>query len=334
MQKYSEVKQYKLVTLIILYFLFSTAFAACPASIKAQDLMPPLMRNLVFQRVWKTVADNYVYEDFRGIDWQSSKENYAKDILHARSNKAFYLSLDQMIYDLNDDHSVYLAPWESCIEDEQILEDESQQSDQPQEKLEEVTLERLEANPTVVLATVTSFDSQFVDEAFTLELRNLLLEGSVDTLIIDLRNNYGGYIDTAFNMLGHFVQGKLGLEIDRQGQYPIIISSGRYFNRLKDTQVIVFVNEESHSASELFAGILQLERGALIVGSRSAGNTELLLPFDFLDGSRLWLAVSSFRLRNGINLEGQGVIPDILVEADSDYLEAALRHLDNRLVSQ
>ncbi len=328
------MKQQKLATLIILCFIFSTAFATCPATIKAQDLMPPLMRNLVFQRVWKTVADNYVYEDFRGVDWQNSKESYAKDILNVKSNKAFYLSLDQMIYDLNDDHSVYLAPWESCLEDENILEDEVQQTQNPQERIAEVTLERLERYPTVVLATVNSFDSEFVDEAFTLELRNMFLEGSVDTLIIDLRNNYGGYLDSAFNMLGHFVQGKLGLEIDREGQHPLVISAGRYFNRLKDTQIFVFVNEESHSASELFAGILQLERGALIVGNRSAGNTEILLPFNFLDGSRLWLAVSSFRLRNGISLEGQGVIPDILVDANSDYLEAALRYLDSRLVIQ
>jgi len=66
----------------------------------------------------------------------------------------------------------------------------------------------------------------------------------------------------------------------------------------------------------------------VIGATASAGNTEIVMPFDFRDGSRLWLAVSSFRLRDGTNLEGRGVIPDILIYAEEDPLDVALKHLN------
>jgi C-terminal processing protease CtpA/Prc len=52
------------------------------------------------------------------------------------------------------------------------------------------------------------------------------------------------------------------------------------------------------------------------VGSQTAGNTETIYAHTFEDGSRLWLAQEGFRLQDGTNLEGVGVAPSSVVDAD------------------
>ena len=72
--------------------------------------MNPLFRSFLFERVWQTVADNYLYEDYGGLDWQHRKQAFKESSLGAKDNASFYLNVDEMIFALNDDHSVYLAP--------------------------------------------------------------------------------------------------------------------------------------------------------------------------------------------------------------------------------
>lgn len=304
------------------------AFASCPPRIDSDELMTPILRNFMFERVWQTVNDHYLYEDFGGLDWQTLKAQYREQILTVSNNQAFYTGVDDMIYALNDDHSVYLSPWDSCAEDGWEIKPDSETQETNDDIGPILTFSRLEQHKDILFIELDSFDSETVDERFTTELRNALREGDVSTVIIDLRHNYGGYLESTFNILQHFVHGKIGFEVDKEGHHPIISFRTPYFRKLENVEVIVFVDNESHSAAELTAGILQLERGATVIGTTaSAGNTEIVLPFDFRDGSRLWLAVSSFRLRDGTNLEGRGVIPDVLIKPEDDFLEAALKHL-------
>ena len=312
---------------LFILLLLGTASANCNRT-QADELMNPFMRQLIFERVWATVKDNYVYPDFHGLNWQDSKKVFSQEILTAPTNAAFYKTVDAMIYALGDDHSVYFAPWESCLE-ASVQEDSSNESPI-------IELKRLEQDPNTVLVTLKHFDTLSLDEDFSLLLRQAFKEGSFDTLILDLRHNFGGYLDTALNILGQFYYGKVGYEIDQNGVYPLTAAPGKYYRRLEDTRLIVLVDHESHSAAEIVAGVLQLERDATVIGSPSAGNTEIVLPYDFFDGSRLWLAVSSFNLRDGTNLEGQGVIPDILVEDESLVFDRVLEFLadQDKLVSR
>jgi C-terminal processing protease CtpA/Prc len=74
---------------------------------------------------------------------------------------------------------------------------------------------------------------------------------------------------------------------------------------------------------------------ARIVGTTSAGNTENLLPHNLADGSLLWLAEYAYRLPDGSLLEGKGVQPDRVVDAqwwrfapaDDPQIQAALQEL-------
>lgn len=309
----------RLFSLLFLALILNAAYANCPGTKQADELMTPLSRKLIFERVWTTVEDNYVYNDFHGIDWQASKRLYGQEVLNVNNNAAFYGTLTTMINNLQDDHSVYLAPWESCLEDADLAADTVIDS--------ALDVKRLEQNPSVVLVTLKHFDSISLDEEFNFALRQTFKEGDIKTLILDLRHNFGGYLDTAFNILGQFFYGKIGYESDKSGTYPLTNAPGKYYRRFQNTKIIVLVDHDSHSAAEIVAGVLQLERGATIIGSVSAGNTEIILPYDFLDGSRLWLAVSKFTLRNGTSLEGRGVIPDIIVEDENLVFDKVLEFL-------
>jgi len=155
--------------------------------------MTPLLRSFVFERVWQTVQDNYVYDDFGGVDWQGDKSEYRKLILQMPDNGSFYWGIDDMIYDLNDDHSVYLSPWDSCIEDGWEAEPLESDTDAEYEEATSVSFSRMKDD--ILLITLNSFDSETIDERFTTELRAALREGRVKSIILDLRNNYGGYLD-------------------------------------------------------------------------------------------------------------------------------------------
>ena len=315
------MKHYKfLITALTFTFWLGLAEASCRGIQESDELMSALSRNIIFERVWNTVDDNYIYDDFRGVDWQASKHYYGQEILKVANNAEFYETLSSMIFQLQDDHSVYLTPWETCWEDSQS----SLEPDVPETILE---LQRLEQDPRIVLIRLKHFDTTSLDEEFSLALRETFRDGDISTVILDLRHNFGGYLDTAFNILGQFFYGKLGYETDQYGTYPLKNTAGKYYRRLENTRLIVLVDHESHSAAEIVAAVLQLERGATIIGTVSAGNTEIVLPYDFLDGSRLWLAVSKFTLRNGVSLEDRGVIPDLIVQDETLVLDKVLEYL-------
>lgn len=72
----------------------------------------------VFQEVWQTVKENYLYPDFNGLDWEVVFAEYRQKIEAGMSNEDFYLAMDEMIFRLGDDHSVFLSPEQAKKEDQ------------------------------------------------------------------------------------------------------------------------------------------------------------------------------------------------------------------------
>lgn len=72
----------------------------------------------VLKEIWETVQENYLYRDFNGLDWEAVYEEYRQKIEAGMSDEDFYLAMDEMIYSLGDDHSVYLSPEEAKQEDQ------------------------------------------------------------------------------------------------------------------------------------------------------------------------------------------------------------------------
>lgn len=160
----------------------------------------------------------------------------------------------------------------------------------------------------------------------------------LDGLVLDLRNNPGGILDAAVQVVDAFVDE--GLIVYTKGRIP---SSDVSYEASADTEapdlpLVVLINGGSASASEIVAGALQDHSRAVIMGTQSfgKGSVQTVLP---LNGDHaLKLTTARYFTPKGRSIQAQGIIPDILVntgsfKADGDthyYKEADLKgHLEN-----
>lgn len=170
---------------------------------------------------------------------------------------------------------------------------------------------RLADAPSVALLTLPSFTGSAAD-AVRSELEALLAEGAPRGLIVDVRGNGGGLAPIVRGVLGHFVTGPVARRRGRTGEEAVITAIESPLRaRLANVKVAVLTDEGSSSAAELFAGALQERGRAVVVGSRSAANTEGVSSADLPDGSRLWLADTDVFLLNGRRLGDGGVTPNV-----------------------
>jgi len=175
--------------------------------------------------------------------------------------------------------------------------------------------------PGIGYVRVTSFSSD-VDELFFEEMERLQEEG-MKALILDLRNNPGGYLDSAGRMAALFVDdGVLIYARDRDGREQTYVM--RNMNPL-DIPVFILINEYSASASEVLAGSLQDHGVARLVGKTSYGKGSVQSLFHLSDGSVLKLTVQEYLTpkRRPVNLVG--LEPDVVVHGDVPQLIAALQ---------
>jgi carboxyl-terminal processing protease len=151
-------------------------------------------------------------------------------------------------------------------------------------------------------------------QTLTTTLENLTKEG-MNALILDLRNNPGGLLDSAVKVVEKFVEkdklivytkgrkGAQNLEFVSHESRPIL-----------NLPMVVLINAGSASGSEIVAGCLQDYKRAIVVGIKSfgKGSVQTLVPLS--DGSALRLTTSKYFTPSGKLIHGKGVVPDIVVE--------------------
>jgi C-terminal processing protease CtpA/Prc len=147
-------------------------------------------------------------------------------------------------------------------------------------------------------------------------------------LIIDLRGNSGGYIETLRMMLGHFFdhEVKLGDRAMRKDSKPEIVKPRGPFYQ---GNVIILIDHNSASASELFARVIQLEHRGKVIGDRSAGavmeahDLDESLGDDYKMYYGLSITSANIIMTDGKSLENAGVIPDEILTPNAADLAAA-----------
>ncbi len=148
----------------------------------------------------------------------------------------------------------------------------------------------------------------------TTTLQKLKKEGMV-ALIIDLRNNPGGLLDSAIGVAEKFVErGKLIVSTKGRKSQQNMEFTCREASPLLDLPMVVLINEGSASGSEIVAGALQDYKRAIIVGTKSFGKGSVQTVIPLSDGSALRLTTSKYFTPSGKVIHGNGVIPDIVVE--------------------
>lgn len=127
-------------------------------------------------------------------------------------------------------------------------------------------------------------------------------------LIIDLRDNGGGLLSTAVDMLDRMLpEGRVVYTQDKSG------NKEEYFSDNKesfDKPVVILVNENSASASEVFAGAMQDYEKAVLLGTTTFGKGIVQGVFDLSDGTAIKLTTSKYYTPKGRNIHGTGLEPD------------------------
>ena len=163
-------------------------------------------------------------------------------------------------------------------------------------------------------------------------LQALMDIGSLDGLILDLRVNGGGAYTELYDLLSLFTSGEVGqFHRGRRAVDPLVVEADPIDNS-QTIPLVILVGRDTESFAEIFSGTLRDVGRTKLVGQPTAGNVEIIYPYDLEDGSRLWLAEDTFESRSGERWEGEGVQPDIVVPGNwEDFTESHDPQLDAAL---
>ena len=150
-------------------------------------------------------------------------------------------------------------------------------------------------------------------------LREFEEETTSGALILDLRNNPGGLLNSVVDVTSLFIDDGLVLyEIDGSGarkDWPV-----RNNRRKQDYPMVVLINQFSASASEVLCGALMDHERATIIGTKSFGKGSVNILRSLSDGSGIYFTVAHWFTPKGTLIEGAGIEPDVVVDISPDTL--------------
>ena len=156
---------------------------------------------------------------------------------------------------------------------------------------------------------------------------------NVTGLIIDLRDNGGGLVSSVTNVLRDILpKGVIFSTVDRNGNKSETTCDGE--NEL-EIPLVVLVNRNTASASEIFAGAVQDYQNGTIVGTQTHGKGIVQDVYQLNDGSVIRLTVSHYYTPNGNDIHKKGITPDVVIEQDEnteedEQLNAAMKLLEDQ----
>lgn len=205
-------------------------------------------------------------------------------------------------------------------------------------RVEGVTVrsERTSAGRTIAVVSIAHFNPDTVarfDEA----ARNILAAGDAG-LIVDLRNDPGGFLEAAIDIAGAWAERRVVVrERTNDGRITEHRTSG--LARLQTLPTVVLVNRGTASAAEIVAGALQDYRFATVVGEQTFGKGTVQHLTNLRDGSAVKLTIAEWLTPSGRSIEGSGITPDVIIELTKEDREAkrdpqmarALQELDTKI---
>lgn len=151
-----------------------------------------------------------------------------------------------------------------------------------------------------------------------------IVDGSLrgaDGIVLDMRNDPGGYLEVAVNLSGWFFpRGTVvTTEAFRDGNDQVFRTNGN--GALKDVPVVVLVNGGSASASEILAGALRDLKQAPLVGEKTFGKGTVQELQPLKDGSSLKITIAKWLMPKGAAIEKNGLVPDYEVKLTEEDIK-------------
>lgn len=303
----------------VLTLVVGVAVGAAAMQARAAGGAPPVEDAAQrFDAVYDLVRTRYWDLTRAEVDWAALRAPFRRRALAAEDEAAFHDVLTELVGRLDDDHSRYVSPRE-------VDRTREAYGDLPcigvfsHVQAPEASPPGTDDGPVSWHLDGTLGVIRVVDLARTgaaadvREAATTLARQGAEGLALDLRGNPGGRLVEMMRTAGVFTDGFLWRVVTRWTlpmPYPALGATAT------DLPLVVLVDEDVHSAAEGLAGALQASGRARIVGARTAGNVEAVLPFCLRDGSQVWLATGVLAPLRGPTWEGEGVVPDVEVDAE------------------
>jgi len=171
---------------------------------------------------------------------------------------------------------------------------------------------------------INSFDAKTPDE-WNKEVDQILAKGGVTGIIIDLRNNPGGYLEDAVDLTSDFVKVGSTVVIEQDSSGEKVPYATEKTGRLLGLPVVVLINGGSASASEIMAGALEDLIHAKTVGTKSFGKGTVQEPIDVDNGAGLHITIAKWLTPNGTWVHGTGITPDVVIDNPTATEDAQLK---------
>ena len=142
-----------------------------------------------------------------------------------------------------------------------------------------------------------------------------LMNQGAESIILDIRNNPGGFLDEAVSVADLFLpRGIVLIERNVDGREQTFRT--RSGDIAEDVRLVVLVNENSASASEIVAAAVQDNGRGTLIGETTFGKGSVQLLYNLSDGSQLRVTYANWYTPDDVSISENGVEPDIVVEAD------------------
>jgi carboxyl-terminal processing protease len=159
--------------------------------------------------------------------------------------------------------------------------------------------------------TISRFQPS-TDEEFRDQLKDVMAQRPAG-IVLDLRNNPGGFLDVVVDVASQFLKDGLVLyDVDGDGKrtdWPV--NDGGLAQRIP---MVVLVNHGSASGSEVVSGALQGRNRAKVIGTQTFGKGSVNQAYPLSDGSSVRLTTAKWYAPNGLQISKVGITPDIIVD--------------------
>lgn len=190
----------------------------------------------------------------------------------------------------------------------------------PREIIKIKTIKSKFLKPGYAYVRISVFQEPTADDlAKAIEKLRSESNGNIKGLILDLRNNPGGLLESSIQVADNFLDAsqlkKNDLIVYTKGQYKDhqIIANATTGELLPNVPIVILINEGTASAAEIVAGALQDHKRAIVVGTRSfgKGSVQTLMPID--NNSAIKLTTALYYTPLGRSIQAEGIKPDITV---------------------
>ena len=204
--------------------------------------------------------------------------------------------------------------------------------------------------PNYAYIRITQFQER-TGEDLAKALKKLRAENkfAFNGIILDMRNNPGGLLNSSVAVSAAFLKegqlvvytegrapdSKMNLTTSPENFIRNNSEKNNYLKKLpadiKDTPMVVLINNGSASASEIVAGALQDHKRALVVGTRSFGKGSVQSILPMANGTAIKLTTARYFTPNGRSIQGKGIVPDVVVEDGMENIAMRESDLKNSL---